>query len=154
MKIVVLFVCLMFSFSTYANWGNGRDSTKSKTPWIRVVKYKADAMLFEVENPGDGLKYNIFAPRWIFGEYSLTTDGFQYSPISEIPDFMTQKQFNKVFWNDDIQPESFFIPYSYIKKVKLWGQKIKIITKDQQKFRFAAQHAKKKFKQIDARLNN
>lgn len=154
MKTALLLPFLLFGLFICAA-SDDKDSTNkhSKKPWIHVVKYKENVMVLNAENQRNGLGlYNFYFPKRILGEYEVTNSGLQFIPFSETPPDMTKKEFNQ-YWNDEIEIERIFIPFTDIKKVKKWyGVKIKM--RNGKKYLFTTNHPKKMVEELQSHLTN
>jgi uncharacterized protein YlzI (FlbEa/FlbD family) len=149
MKIIFLF--LIASSSAFA-YSEQRDSTKkhTRTPLIRIVKYKENVMVFN-DNSRKGI-YGFFFPKRILGEYQIIADGLQFTPFSVSPPDIEEKQFLKQYWNDDLEIEKISLAYSSIKKVRKWYG-VRITMTNGKKYLFTTNHPNKMVKELQSKLD-
>jgi hypothetical protein len=149
---ISLIFFLIAGFSVFADSRVERDSTKkdSKTPLIRIIKYKENVMVLN-SNSRKGL-YRFFFPKRVLGEFEITNDGLQFNPFSKAPSDISEKQFASQYWNDDLEIERISLPYSSIKKIRKWYG-VKITMTDSKKYWFTTNHARKMVKQLQSNLD-
>jgi hypothetical protein len=160
-RLFLTIVLICFSRFAFGQTDSLRqDSIRERAPWekidpkptkfIYIYRVNDDAAWLFFRNGGYGL-LTLFPTR-VIGTFAVEENGFRFTPAKEAPKgMMPQKLFDRFYMMNSLV-KGMFIPYSEMKKVRLYNGII-FRTKNGKRYRFLMKRPKKVWREIRSHLN-